>query len=849
MRERTGDHVAFSNVLDAAKGAAVKGNTTTEADQRQADQRQSEQFAAGIKSDSRARARVHAEEAFTARRVADADFAAQHSLQLREEAREQAQAHADARAESRLESSDRSRATAKSAERESLGGDATPGGKSDSSVGQADERDDQSRAEVHSERASLNPSDSDDSSATTNQPERADAEQASVADAASANVAGAMASAVAASGLSQVLSSGAISNGGGANTVGGAVGTASALGANAAVAAGNLTALASPGGGAWGAMSSAQAASSAEGVDQMARQLSLLRSIQSAGAAADASKIAAQVALAQQQLSTDLDASASAEASAETTTATAAAASVDPTATTAALAAATPTDGSRGGQFNGGAQSASGVTVKATGSTAADGSGRDGVSPSGAGSGSSLAAGLGVSALANAGLISAEFIPGAPSADGDALSVAQSTAVAKGAVGSESDGGSSAGPDVVQGFAQVARAFDQADAIARARIARLAAQNRSLPAANGGTSAAGTSGAAEAARSLNSFGPNASDAISVEQAARSSGGIAAAGLLGGATMSGLAFGAEGQGIGDGLSLAGATDALASGSGINLTAGLGTGGGGGSSSGPGTGPGGRFAASESGPSAQLAGGAVASGQSAVGSTFNSALSSAGVISGLRGAAGSEADSASFGADAASGAGFSTRVGQFAADAALSGLPGSGVSSAVTPQAIGGSLRADSSGPTTVQGPVATDQLPVALDQTAIDLARLRGGMLTLELAPADLGRLSFEMRIDDSGAAFVAIQLADDTVRALVENAAGALRDSLSREGFKLDSFTVSSGFSSPEQRENSQNRAFAETSNRRVESLDSSVVSSNSVQSRASNTQVRPGTSSLSLFA
>jgi flagellar hook-length control protein FliK len=186
----------------------------------------------------------------------------------------------------------------------------------------------------------------------------------------------------------------------------------------------------------------------------------------------------------------------------------------------------------------------------------------------------------------------------------------------------------------------------------------------------------------------------------------------------------------------------------------------------------------------------------------------------------------------------------------ADAPVSSQPGAGAASAVTLQALGGGLRLEASGPTvTTQSPVTADQLPVALDQTAIDLARLRGGMLTLELAPADLGRLSFEMRIDDSGAAFVAIKLADDTVRALVENAAGALRDSLSREGLKLDSFTVSSGFSSPEQRENSQNRAFGETSNRRVQSSDSSVDSSNGVRSRASNTQVRPGTSSLSLFA
>jgi flagellar hook-length control protein FliK len=201
------------------------------------------------------------------------------------------------------------------------------------------------------------------------------------------------------------------------------------------------------------------------------------------------------------------------------------------------------------------------------------------------------------------------------------------------------------------------------------------------------------------------------------------------------------------------------------------------------------------------------------------------------------------------NAASGSGASAAGAAGAFDAAPSSLPGSGVASAITPQAIGGSLRVDANAAATVQSPVTADQLPVALDQTAIDLARLRGGMLTLELAPADLGRLSFEMRIDDSGAAFVAIRLADDTVRALVENAAGALRDSLSREGFKLDSFTVSSGFGSPEQRENSQNQAFAETSNRRVQSSGSSTSPRESVQSRVSNTQVRPGTSSLSLFA
>jgi flagellar hook-length control protein FliK len=211
--------------------------------------------------------------------------------------------------------------------------------------------------------------------------------------------------------------------------------------------------------------------------------------------------------------------------------------------------------------------------------------------------------------------------------------------------------------------------------------------------------------------------------------------------------------------------------------------------------------------------------------------------------------SSVDAASVSGGAAASSAVSGAGGALAADASISGMPGSGVTSAITPQAIGGSLRVEANGPATAQSPVTADQLPVALDQTAIDLARLRGGMLTLELAPADLGRLSFEMRIDDSGAAFVAIRLADDTVRALVENAAGALRDSLSREGFKLDSFTVSSGFNSPEQRENSQNQTFAETSNRRVQSSGASGGSSERVRSRASNTQVRPGTSSLSLFA
>jgi hypothetical protein len=200
--------------------------------------------------------------------------------------------------------------------------------------------------------------------------------------------------------------------------------------------------------------------------------------------------------------------------------------------------------------------------------------------------------------------------------------------------------------------------------------------------------------------------------------------------------------------------------------------------------------------------------------------------------------------------ASAAAASVVSGLAAADASTLTMPGSGVSSAVTPQALGGTLRAEASNAVaTAQAPVTADQLPDALDQTAIDLARLRGGMLTLELAPADLGRLRFEMRIDDSGAAYVAIRLADDTVRALVENAAGALRDSLSRQGFKLDSFTVSSGFGSPEQQENSQNQTFADTSDRGQRSVGAFVVPAERGQPRASNNQVRPGTSSLSLFA
>jgi len=601
----------------------------------------------------------------------------------------------------------------------------------------------------------------------------------------------------------------------------------------------------------------------------MARQLGLLRSIQSAGAAADSAKLAAQAAVAQQQTGAAVDAAASAEAMAEATaaaTATAASTTADSNASSGAATAATTVasasasslavSGSEAGQVLAGIQSASGAAAKTTASSASGATGGPDSAAAlaiGVGAGSSLAATLGANAVANAELISAEFIPGAPSADVEALSAAQSSAVAKGVTGSQAPGSVTADPDVVQGFAQVARAFDQADAIAQARIARGAEQNRNLAAANDRVSVAGTSGAAGVAESPSPIVLNTEAGVTlsqVAQVAQSSGAIAAAGLSSGSVLSGLAAGAAGKGAGTELSLAGALGSLETGASISVDAASGTGGltGGGLGSGTGSGFGGRSAPAESGSRAQTAGASVASLQSAVGSIFNSALSAAVGVSGSNGASGLAASESSVGAAAASAAAAGS-AGSASSEAALSGMPGSGVTSAITPQAIGGSLRVDSSGPVTVQAPVTTDQLPVALDQTAIDLARLRGGMLTLELAPADLGRLSFEMRIDDSGAAFVAIRLADDTVRALVENAAGALRDSLSREGFKLDSFTVSSGFSSPERQENSQNQTFAETSNRRAQSSDSSGGSRDSVQSRASNTQVRPGTSSLSLFA
>jgi flagellar hook-length control protein FliK len=180
---------------------------------------------------------------------------------------------------------------------------------------------------------------------------------------------------------------------------------------------------------------------------------------------------------------------------------------------------------------------------------------------------------------------------------------------------------------------------------------------------------------------------------------------------------------------------------------------------------------------------------------------------------------------------------------------SGLPNSSVAGSVTVSALGGANRISSAAVTELPQPVTPDQLPASLDRAAIELAKLRGGTLVLQMAPADLGRLSFEMRIDDSGMAIVAIRLADDSVRGLVENAAGALRDVLSQEGFKLDSFTVSSGFGSPERRENSQNPGSTGFSGRQEQSGESVVSTTVTSQPRNPSSQSRPGAGSLSLFA
>ena len=83
-RKRAGDSIVFSNMLDAAQGGSINDGTTIRADQRQLDQRHLDEFAAAVKSDTRARARAQADNVLAAQRVADADFAADQSLQRRE---------------------------------------------------------------------------------------------------------------------------------------------------------------------------------------------------------------------------------------------------------------------------------------------------------------------------------------------------------------------------------------------------------------------------------------------------------------------------------------------------------------------------------------------------------------------------------------------------------------------------------------------------------------------------------------------------------------------------------------------------------------------------------------------
>jgi flagellar hook-length control protein FliK len=563
-------------------------------------------------------------------------------------------------------------------------------------------------------------------------------------------------------------------------------------------------------------MSAAREGPAAQGVDQMARQLGLLRSIQQASAAADVVEATAPPAVAQQQAALAYSTSAAAVAEA----------ALDGAASAPVSGAPGAVGASEGGAASGATTLATTVALTATVETGMSSGEVAGSVAQASAVATPKAAGLSAS-VSTEGLLSAEFVPG-PSLkdDNDAGSVgAQPTLSDVDSATVEPGGRVTAQSEVAEGFAQAARAFDQANAIAQARIARVTQENRQAAIPSGGVPTAATSAQAALAgmdaastgsRTISESGTANSTALAQSiQVAQSgvvlSGVSLSAGLTGASTtLLAAGLGIQGAAPDGGLTVA----SLASGP--MEFAGAGSGGGSGTGGGSGDG-------SSSGSSARFTAGGLVGG----------------------------AESGSVGSSGLAGAGISMATPVTGvADATVSSEPGAGVASAVTFQALGGSLRAEAGGATvTTQSPFTADQLPVALDQTAIDLARLRGGTLTLELAPADLGRLSFEMRIDDSGSAYVAIRLADDTVRALVENAAGALRDSLSREGFKLDSFTVSSGLGSPEQRENGQNQAFAETPNRRMRASDSSEGSRDSVQSRVSNTQVRPGTSSLSLFA
>jgi hypothetical protein len=789
-RERLSDLSSFSNVLDAAKGEAAGVADSP----------------ASAQLDGRARARDASDDAQAEKRVLTASDSEAKLAQRRELQRG---LEGDIAAERALERRDEARAAAKSAEPADRAEDRSEGAskagartsvasKDDEALNQADAADDYAASETRPEgTASAASTDQGAVAKSVDDAGTQTAGDGSELAAVSAVIAGAVGAT-----LTPVNAQPSAAAAGGDSPKNATL-AAAAVGATQAT---ESAASAS----AWGVMSAARDGSAAQGVDQMARQLGLLRSIQEASAAADVVQATAPSAVAQQQAA--LANSTAAAGLAEVT--------VDGASRVAVSGAPGAVGASEGESAPGAITSATTVAPTATvqtGMASVAGAGSTGQASAVA---TPNSAGLSTS-VSTEGLLSAEFVPGASLKDvNDAGSAASKPALSAGDSATVEPGGRvTAQSEVAEGFAQSARAFDQANAIAQARIARVTQENRQAAIPSGGVATGATS--AQAALVGMDAASTRSRAVGESGTANSAAlaqSIQIAHSVAPLASSPMDFAGEGSGGGNGT---------------------GSGSGDGSSSGSGGRSAGATAGGVSG------GGVVATTLgSAVGATFGAALNAAGGL-----VEGAESGSVGSAGPAGAGIAMATSVAGVA-DATVSSQPGAGVASAVTFQALGGSLRVEASGATvTTQSPVTADQLPVVLDQTAIDLARLRGGMLTLELAPADLGRLSFEMRIDDSGAAFVAIKLADDTVRALVENAAGALRDSLSREGFKLDSFTVSSGFSSPEQRENSQNRDFAETSNRRVQSSDSSVDSSNGVQSRASNTQVRPGTSSLSLFA
>ena len=235
-RERLVDPSSFSNVMDAAKGDAAEV-----ADSRASAQLDGRAGSRDASDDSQVEKRVLAAsdgEAKLAQRRElqrgfEADVAAERASQRREDARAQAQdlnaARDEARAAARSteRSEDRAEDASKSEARSSVAA------KDDETRSQADASDDHAASETHSEGAVTKP-----------------------VDAAGTQTAGdgselAVASAVIAGAVAATLASAA----------------ASATSASA-----------------WGVMSAARDGSAAQGVDQMARQLGLLRSIQGAGA-------------------------------------------------------------------------------------------------------------------------------------------------------------------------------------------------------------------------------------------------------------------------------------------------------------------------------------------------------------------------------------------------------------------------------------------------------------------------------------------------------------------------------------------------------------------------------------